>query len=149
MTSTQFSDEMSYQDRGIRLFAVEDPGEIGDASSSTLFLGLYGLSLSPAERMGLVRAIQSGNPLAVFIAGEESESVFDDLLQALSVETTPRPMMTKYSAKNTMEAIEVFLQAIWPYEERFDEWISYTVVSYARPIEPLRSAVAKIVFGST
>jgi len=149
MTSTTPTEEMSYLDRSIRLFEVENPSELGDASGSMLFLGIYGLSLSPAERMGLVRAIQDGNALAVFIAGEESASVFDDLLQALSIEATPRPIMTKYSARNAKEAIEIFLQATWPYEERFDEWKSYTIVSYASPMEPLRAAVKRIVFGST
>jgi hypothetical protein len=65
MTSTQFFDEMTYLDRGIRLFAVEDPGEIGDASSSTLFLGLYRAVLSPTMRMRVIQAIQDANPLAV------------------------------------------------------------------------------------
>jgi hypothetical protein len=149
MITNTGADGMTYLDRNIRLFEAEDPTELGDASSSTLFLGIYGLSLSPAERMGLVRAIQEGNALAVFIAGEESESVFDDLLQALSVEATPRQMMTKYCAKSANEAMEIFLQATWPYEERFSEWKSYMVVSYAKPAGSLRAAVERIVFGAT
>jgi hypothetical protein len=145
MTLSEDVPGITHLDRDIRFVEAYDASGIGDASNATLFLGLYGILLSPADQADVIRAIQNANPLAIFIAGEGAERLFDDLLQALSVETAPRPMMTKYSVENAKEAIDLFLNSTWPCEESHDDWKSYVVVSYGTSVAPLRAAVDRAV----
>jgi hypothetical protein len=60
--------------------------------------------------------------------GPGTQGFFDALIDCVSRETG-HVIMTRTLEGNLADALDEFLVATWPSEDRFDDWQSYTVVA--------------------
>ncbi len=83
----------------------------------------------------------------MFFTGTEAEALFGCLLTALSVPASPLPMMTRFSEGELAEAVDEFLSATWPPEERWDEWQGYVLVNVGGPVGVVEAAARPLLDG--
>lgn len=106
-------------------------GEDRTLSSSLILLVLERPFLDAAEdeKEAFLCDLLGSFPLAMVFFGGGSSLAFDFTLKLQSKREISPHTMTKLSSMSVpKEAIEDFLQATWPSEERFDEWKSYSVL---------------------
>lgn len=97
------------------------------------------------EREELANQIIQSRPLAMFFTGADAAVMFDVLLRALDAPTDPIPMMTNFSCGGLAEAVDEFLTATWPPDERWDEWQGYLLVEIGGPIALVEAAASQFL----
>jgi hypothetical protein len=95
------------------------------AASCLMLVAESGLSESAFR--AAVQQLAHSSPLAIAL-GPGTRGFFDALLDCVSREAGP-VIMTKTLDGNLAEAVDEFLVATWPSEDRFDDWQRYTVVA--------------------
>ena len=79
----------------------------------------------------LLLSLLDAAPLALAVYGQGAPLVFNDVISVLSGETSDPHIMTYLiSEENPLDAMREFLYAIWPSEERFDQWETYSIVCF-------------------
>ena len=83
-----------------------------------------------SETLRLFRRVASALPLAIKVYGPEASALFGRLVEHLDTERPLLHIMTgECYGRDVREALEDFLRATWPSEERFDDWRSYAIVA--------------------
>lgn len=123
----------SFLGRDVRFQRVEPAQGIDaqDISSSVVML-VIGVEFASFEAVEILSSrILSLAPLAMVLTGPGGRVGFDVTLELQSRRPELPHTMTKLSvATDPVEAIEDFLQATWPAEERLDEWKTYSVLVF-------------------
>jgi hypothetical protein len=80
---------------------------------------------------GFFRRVALALPLAVKLYGPASDELLGRMLEHFDAERPLLHIMTGTCyAQDVKEAVEDFLAATWPEEERFDDWRSYSIVVF-------------------
>jgi hypothetical protein len=95
------------------------------AASCVMLVAEVGLSESNF-RAAVLQLAQS-SPLAIAL-GPGTQGFFDALLDCVS-RVDGAAIMTKTLEGDVADAVDEFLVATWPSEDRFDDWQRYTVVA--------------------
>ena|ERR1051326_5987009 len=90
-----------------------------------IFDSKYDDSTKACEWLSGLLALQ---PLAAVFQGNGSAIAFDRAIR-LQASPSPKHTMTKHIEEYSVEAaVEDFLKATWPDEDRFAEWVSYVLL---------------------
>ena len=131
---------MKYLGRNVFFVKISTASSELSAHTATLLLWL-GREPSGEERGGIIRDVLNASPLAILIGGRGARLLFDELLTTLSLEQSPRALLTKVSESDLWNAVQDFLQGTWPYEERMDEWNAYQIACFGVGVAELEQAV--------
>jgi hypothetical protein len=117
--------------RTVQVAVAERSSELQDCmnlSDSTVML-LLG---NGAERNGEVERVLSSvlaaAPLALMLFGANASTSFDRMLSLQARLRTPHVMTKLAHSPDLPEAIDEFLHATWPSEERFHQWRTYSIL---------------------
>lgn len=127
----------------------QEAGDLGnlaikDLSHAVVLLWLGESSWDPEQLKIAIKRLAASKPLNLTIAGARSDDGFRILLETLSALPTNKHIMTGVLTNTDVkdpeedspivkDAIEQFLIATWPDEERFEDWSEYQIVVIGRP----------------
>jgi len=132
----------TYIDRELRIMTA---GEVrSQEAKRVLSEGIVLLwavdKVAPDSGATILKEVASARPLAMFVCGPAAQQAFETLLAHLaSLETQPH-IMTRVSEESSDACVEELLQAVWPAEERFDEWRGYVLLADEADLPKLRAA---------
>jgi hypothetical protein len=150
----------AYLDRPILLHEASGLNgmEVGDLSHTIALLWLGEKSWDSKQLEEAIKELAAKNALNITVAGERSNESFSILLETLGPLPLRKHIMTgvfeSTNVKDAVEdslivrdAIERFLMATWPDEDRFDNWTEYRIIVIGRPdlSQQIRHSVAEIV----
>ena len=106
------------------------PSDVDAADTVLMLCFQYRLSCE-AHATDLFRRIGLALPLAVKVHGPEAAALFGRLVEHFDAERPLLHIMTGLChGSDAREAVEEFLGATWPSEERFDDWRSYSILIF-------------------
>lgn len=112
----------------------------------SLVLVVFGASISTDWTLTLQRGLIAQNPLGIVIYGVNAGAAFDALISELADGVLRPHIMTGLSEEKDLEsAIEGFLQATWPSEDRFDDWNDYAILNVGADPGKIEQAVSSIL----
>ena len=121
-----------YLERGIQVGILDDLNcalPAGSMSESLVMVCLGVPFPDDASSRQFVSMLIATSPLAIVFYGHDAERAFDILISLLTEDGPRTHIMTKYIKEQPVdEALGTFLKAIWPSEERFDDWKNYSVL---------------------
>lgn len=91
--------------------------------------------------------LATGSPLGISVSGKNAETAFTRLITVLSDCNSNAHIMTALIEEDSIEEIlEGFLFGIWPAEERFSEWESYSILAIGEfEIAKIQAATERII----
>jgi len=102
-----------------------------DAMDTVLMLCFQSRFTCESHITDLFRRIGLSLPLAVKLYGPEASALFGRLVEHFDAERPLLHIMTGLChGDDAREAVEEFLTATWPSEERFDDWRSCSVIIF-------------------
>jgi hypothetical protein len=121
----------TYLSRAVKLASISSSGpQAIDGLGGSVVLVVLGGQIPVRTMHELLRVLALQQPLAIVLSGVNASSAFDVLIEELSVDLGQRHIMTGLIEGGHLgEAIEGLLQATWPSEERFDEWVEYAILN--------------------
>ncbi len=138
--------------RGVRLgreivvATVNSPSDLADASIDRALVLFWNDGDDEFAR-GVVEFAAERQALGLFLAGNQSELLFDEGLEILSKRPSSPHVMTGRAHESGFDAaLEEFLTGFFPAEERFAAWTSSLVVFRRQDtFESIRSALMRLV----
>lgn len=129
---TQWTSLSSYLGRPIRVteFATYDCSLAQETLRDSLVMVILNLEFDAGHSgRKFFDGLIAPAPLAIVLFGTDTRAAFDLLITLLGDGRQRSHIMTKYLSNGTVEdALEDFVRATWPSEERFDEWKSYSII---------------------
>ncbi len=123
-----------YNEKMVLFFDIDKLTKVSleNETFSDLVLFIYfnlNFDLEKANKLHLLDLIIKLNPLAITVAGNNSEKIFDQLLHKLSIKHSKYHIMTKnIKERSFKKCVQDFFYNTWPAEENFDRWEKYALM---------------------
>jgi hypothetical protein len=120
----------TYLDRELLSAQIPDGMEADrDALREATVLMFFSRPYDPASDGKKLQSVLSSAPLALAVAGVNSRSAFDNLINFVATpKSGPHVMTGLFETSDVSEAASLFLRSTWPANDRFDDWRRHVIL---------------------